>query len=95
MLNNILKKVSHSVSQNNIRRTFSIIQRSNIIGNAPSIVSLQKNMQMSSFWKNKNVRYFSEENKDPKKEDNKEKDTKKKEKVEDEPEVDEEKKEKS
>ena len=50
---------------------------------------------MSSFWKNKNVRYFSEENKDPKKEDNKEKDTKKKEKVEDEPEVDEEKKEKS
>lgn len=78
MLNNFLKKASHSVATNQFKRSFSILQNSYKCSNkiAPLAV-FNNNQKIISHTNYKNIRYFSDSNKDPKKEDNKSNTTKK------------------
>ena len=96
MLNSLLRKAPHSLASNHLKKTFSMVKKGAIFSsNKPSLVYLHKNKEVSTFSNYKNIRYFSESDKDPKKDSNEDKDAKKKEKDSENDDVDEEKKEKS
>lgn len=78
MLNNFLRKASHSVAKNHLKKTFSLVQNTYKCTSKIAPLAFFNNTQrISSNVNNKNIRYFSDSNKDPKKEDNEKKDTKK------------------